>query len=86
MAARVGIILFPCLLHSELTNQRFRPACAGVTADRFSVNPVEDPAQCGEPLAQTDHRHYICEKYSLSLRKYRFGIMQRVAPGRALNL
>ncbi len=23
---------------------------AGVTADRFSVNTVEDPAQCGEPL------------------------------------
>jgi len=28
-----------------------------------------------EPLAQTDHRHYIYEKYSLSLLKHRFGIM-----------
>ena len=26
------------------------PASAEVTADRFSVNPVEDPTQCGEPL------------------------------------
>ncbi len=33
------IVRFLCLLHSELANQRFRPACAGVTADRFSVNP-----------------------------------------------
>ena len=38
-----------------------------------------------EPLAQTDHRHYTCEKYSLSLLKQRLGIMPRVAPGRALN-
>ena len=38
-----------------------------------------------EPLAQPDHRHYTYEKYSLSLLKYRFGIMPRVAPGRALN-
>jgi hypothetical protein len=32
-----------------------------------------------EPLAQTDHRHDTCEKYSLSLLKHRFGIMPRVA-------
>ena len=38
-----------------------------------------------QPLAQTDHRHYTCEKYSLSLLKHGFGIMPRVAPGRALN-
>ncbi len=31
------------------------------------------------PLAQTDHRRYTCEKYSLRLLKHRFGIMPRVA-------
>ena len=34
---------------------------------------------------QTDHQRYPYEKYSLSLLKYKFGIMLRVAPGRALN-
>jgi hypothetical protein len=31
------------------------------------------------PLAQTDHRRYAFEKYSLSLLKHRFEIMSRVA-------
>jgi hypothetical protein len=31
-------------------------------------------------MAQTNHRDYTWEKYSLSLLKHRFGIMLRVAP------
>ncbi len=64
--------------------------CGDVEAVGFPVQNVYkttygDENATSEPLAQTDHRHYKCEKYSLRLLKHRFGIMPRFAPGRALN-
>ncbi len=53
--------------------------CGDVEAVGFHVQNVYkmtygDKNATSEPLAQTDHRHYTCEKYSLSLIKHRFGI------------
>ncbi len=65
--------------------------CVDVEAVGFPVQNVYkmtygDENATFEPLAQTDYRHYTCEKYILSLLKHRFGIMPRVTPGRALNI
>jgi len=50
-------------------------------ADALLVNthPKCSPGTRMQPLAQTDHRHYACEKHSQNLPKHRFGIMPRVA-------